>query len=224
MRRIAPWVVVLGSLLLWLPLCGCGIETFILLNPPSAFTYGGIGQFKFQATSENSESSFLGFEVYYRIFRNSESIPVSFETFDTLVAAGFRRMNRASDIPGNVDKPLVEPAAADIGTSYQVTIDFQDIVPELEYPTVRTDAAAPRIYKEVRRGVAASSVEFKNFYTDEFDTGDTDASAGAIEDIASGLSVTVVCFALSYGIDLSSGLEVYSQPVWLGNGTFTFPY
>jgi hypothetical protein len=211
---------------------GCGLEHFVILSSPLGNNLPGTSTFQFQATSDNSEIEFRGFELYYKIFATSATPVNYYNTFDDLVAAGYRRVYDPKYAPGSVSfrKPLIAPDIADYGTSYTVTVDFNipanlDLYPQIvstgAVVPIPTISAARRAiidtglnqYKLFRWGVTAGG----------FASTDADITPDLYTAISGGQAVRVVMFVLSYGIDTSTNLEVYSLPVWLGTQDIAFP-
>ena len=222
-RAIAVTAVLAGLLLL----SGCGLEAFILLNPPEPVDLGNDDKFTFRATADNAEGSFKGFEVYYKIHEVGVAPDTStITTIEELIISGFRRINRFGESPGAIAKPLIQPASSDVGSTYLVTIDFSiNVVDPVEYPKITTSAATPKTYTKVCRGIAPSPGNYKRFIKAEFSPSPEDADIiGLSAEILAGTQIGILCVALSYGIDVSNGLEVYSQPVSLYDEDLQFPY
>ena len=232
MRRTFPAALRAAALLtgIVLVLAGCGLERFVILAAPVAIINAADDRFEFRATSDNSEVEFRGFELYYRVFSTSD-IPVNFyNTFDELVAAAYRRVYDPAWAPGSTSfrKPLIRPDPADYGKSYTVTVDFSAFVSLADFPRISTAALVPITpitISQARRAVTdVGQTEYKRFQKNDFDATDADITADLYNTyISLGLNVKLVMFVVSYGVDTSSNLEVYSLPVWLGDEDIAFP-
>jgi hypothetical protein len=203
---------------------GCGLEYYSLLNPPNPI-YGTStdGTFQFSAGSANNEFEFLGFELYYKFYRPVLDSPEnSINTFEELQTKSFRRLNNAgSDTINSRSKPLFWSEAFK-GTTYTVTIDF---FTDPGNPTVSATVTPQREITGLLRGVDALPPPydslFKPFYN--YEIADEDITPDIYNSyIIPGLPVTLVLYVLSYGKD-STGLELYSQPIYLGDKLLTFP-
>jgi hypothetical protein len=197
-----------------------------VLEPPVAIINAVDGMFEFQATSANNEPEFLGFEVYYRIYKTTDSVATYFNSFQDMVDGGFQRLYNSQWAPGatGFTKPLMAPAVVDHGTDYQITIDFN--VDATLYPQVSSSGLSTEItIQAARRSVAASDrSEYKRFRVSYFASGDADITTELWQIITNDkTAVTIVMFAVSYGLDTDKIIYVYSLPVWLGQESLTIP-
>jgi len=215
-----------ASLAALLGMAGCGLESFMLLQPPTANQSPPPGKFQFYAGSENNEFEFLGFELYYKFYHPSDSADdyINISSFEQLLARSFRRLNNADsniDNTTSISKPLF--LSKDFkGTPYDVTIDFSNS----EEPKVSSSVVGlpQRAITGLRRGVALPppyASLWKPFYTFSGDPLDMDITSSIYDLINAPSLVRLVVFALSYGKDVS-GLELYSQPVFLGDQALIF--
>jgi hypothetical protein len=208
------------TLAVLLGISGCGLESYLLLNPPTAVSSTASGEFKFKADSTNNEYEFLGFEVYYKFYLTSETPNNSINTFEQLKTDSFLRLNNGgSDTATSISKPLFFSESWK-GTSYTVTIDFFNSA----NPSVDPDAPGRSITGLLRGVIGVGLLSpydsyFKPFYN--YVSADTDITPNLLNDINAGLSVTLALYVLSYGKD-STGLELYSQPVFLGGQSILF--
>ncbi len=211
-----------GSLLL----LSCGIPRIPYLNPPTVLGAPvGSDQFQFQSTSDNSEPEFRGFELYYKLYDPAVFAEKNLTDKTELEAAGFRRVRASGDRVGNETRPLVPVDILDRGTLFTVTVDFSEA--ELQahntnYPLAEAPTpVVPIRVADLRRGVTYAfplDNEFKTFV--QYASTDQDLPAGVYSDVS--LNVNLDLYAMSYG--LSGGVEdVYSQAVWLGEISISFP-
>jgi hypothetical protein len=223
-------------------LSGCGLESFVFLNPPIAEILGSDSKFQFTAGSSNNETEFRGFEVYYKIYDPADSIDTSFNTFEEMVLKSFIRINNGPsvDTQNSLSRPLIKvhystvPAENDRGKNLRAIIDFSNPSKTTgEYPQITTvgiisdSLYQPVLINEARRGITYTLPnppnEFKRFC--DFARNDQDISPSIFDSyISQNFQIVLVLFAISYGIDTGTNLEVYSQPVWLGDEKITFPF
>jgi hypothetical protein len=209
-----------------LSLAGCGLENIILLEPPVSSYLAGNDRFSFRATSANSEPEFIGFEVYYRIFAISgDSVPASFNTFEEMVAASFRRLYDPQWAPGDagLTLPLIAPNAVDIGTDYEIAVSFN--VADNIYPQVTSSGLSTEIDMQAARRAIPGLSEYKRFDRSGFSSGESDVTSLALQALQQvpAVEVRVVMFAISYGFDANTLSVVYSPPVWIGTEDFVIP-
>jgi hypothetical protein len=147
-------VTAVASVLLILLLNTCGIEQFVpQLNPPSnPGEYGG--EFEFTKTIYNSETEFIGFDLYYRMYGSGDIPDLSdISEFADLGANGFRRIHASSDRKGQIQLPLIPidindrkdtpPPSPTSNDTFTLTVDFKGVDPTLElvdpYPKIVDD-------------------------------------------------------------------------------------
>ncbi len=226
-------VLVLTLSLLPILLSGCGLPVIITLSMPEYIT-PSLGVFSFKADSDNSETEFRGFELYYKIL----AVPGDndLKSLDELLYNGFKRVSRASDPQERknaLDKPLITIELADRGSNYTVAIDFSEsqLVAATEPDLASLDPGEPEISVSlaslpepivIRRGVTYTTVPssediFKRF--NEIADGDGDiTNFSAIE---SGF-VPLALYVLSFG-RAADFTDVYSVPLYLGESDILFP-
>jgi hypothetical protein len=201
-----------------LALSGCGLESFIVLEPPVAAIASGTDTFSFRATIANSEPEFLGFEVYYRIYAVSgDAYPTYFNTFDNMLAGSFQRLYDPKWAPGapGFSRPLIAPDPVDHGADYKITIDF-NVPQDLSYPQVSSLGLTLEIMILAARRAVAGVLEYKRLKKSAFGSGEADMTALAYTSIFNSEDVRIVMFAVSYGFDTSNFTQVYSLPVLIG--------
>jgi len=131
----------LVSMLLILLLNTCGIEQFIpQLNPPSNPVKSG-ETVSFWKTTNNSETEFIGFDLYYRMYRSQDNPdPNDIVEFQDLGVNGFRRIHASSDKEGQIEHPLIriQPNDRTPGGSppdndqFKLTVDFTGVQSTLD--------------------------------------------------------------------------------------------
>jgi len=243
---------VLGFVTASLGLTTCGIEEFVLLNPPGQIIINNDRLFEFRKTLDNSEVYFSGFELYYKMYTTAETPAVDVFTFEDLAAKGFKRIHSSDDRP----KPLIEVNANDriddppsnrSNDAFKLTVDFTGTLTRLDdpYPQIVDDGTAslidlgdvalsdppPILFEitDIRRGVnyvesEGPVNEYKKF--SEFSVNDVgkDITSAVWDDISGGSQVQIVLYAVSFGFDFVNFKVVYSEPVYLGVESRFFPY
>jgi len=148
----------LVSMLLILLLNTCGIEQFIpQLNPPSNPVKSG-ETVSFWKTTNNSETEFIGFDLYYRMYRSQDNPdPNDIVEFQDLGVNGFRRIHASSDKEGQIEHPLIriQPNDRTPGGSppdndqFKLTVDFTGVQSTLDlvdpFPKIVDDGTSDLI-------------------------------------------------------------------------------
>lgn len=222
MNRAGKWSPSFRCIVLSFLLSACGLEQYLLLKPPVAVINVGTQQFQFRATADNSESEFRGFEVYYKIYRQSDSIDLDINTIEDLRSKSFQRMNNdLTDRKDAISKPLIPIAILDRGKEFVVTIDFSGDLSLPSLPQITANdliLTSPFTINDARRGVTYPDAgyldRFKRFA--DFEANDQDISSQIWADISAAIDVQLVAYVLSYGRDVINNTDAYSQPVWLG--------
>jgi hypothetical protein len=237
----------LGVLALSIVCSACGLEDFPgFLSQPDEPLAGG-DYFQFEATADNSEDDFRGFELYYKIYDpvNPSLIvddQANIAVFDNLSTRGYRRINGPSDRVGNIARPLilVDPTD-DKGKHFTVKVAFQaSDLQQPPYPRIEVDEdiAEPLVQEsqmeveDLRRGVNYRSLpyntsEYKGFndFVEPGDVvdGDITYDSDIWTAIDSGQPATLVLYVVSYGLYVPDNRQLYSQPLMLGEIGITFP-
>ena len=226
-------MVLLGS--------NCGIEDFpaFLESPAKGFTAAPV--FEFLATAENSETEFLGFELYYKFYLGPSDPQIQDDretigVFDDLVVRGFRRLNRARNST-LVEKPLI-PVVADKGKRFAVQISFEDLTNPDQYPEITVTpidvltSPDTMTAQGLRRSVTYKSgaetgdyKRFNDFYEETPGTPDADITAAMWDEIQNSQPIVIALYVLSYGVEVSTtaNLILYSRPLSLDYISWTFP-
>ena len=243
-------VTVAGSVLLILLLNTCGIEQYLQLQPPSDPT--NIGDlFTFKKTLFNSETEFIGFDLYYRIYNLLEDPDLDeIIEFEDLGANGFSRIHASDDVEANIQRPLIRiqpndrtPAASPPDNDeFTLTVDFSGTSPLVEpFPIIFDDGTSTLIdspeddslalpgpppilieITDIRRDVYDDSDDSYKQFSD-FSEGDADIDTDIWDDIDLGLDVKIVLYVVCYGYDFVNFRSLYSEPVKLGTIERTFP-
>jgi hypothetical protein len=203
------------------------------LEPPGQILFTGDKLFEFRKTTDNSELSFIGFELYYKIFQTSESpVAVDVFVFEDLAARGYIRIHSGVDRVGSITTPLMKIDSADDAATFVVTVDFGTTPLIDPYPRYDHDGGASTVFTNntsIRRGVNYTETgkedEFKKFAEFSADDIGKDITAGVWNDISVIESeVLVVMYVISYGFDFDTFKVVYSEPVYLGEVTSKFSF
>jgi hypothetical protein len=201
----------------------CGLPSPYYLSPPAAPSSPASPTtplFSVISTTNNSETEFRGFELYYKCYLSEADIEANFgsSSFESnLRSAGFLPVCSEEDTsPSGHIVPLVPVDAADRGKPFTITIDFNPISSgsyPATYRYTRPDVGTI-VSKGVRRYVPDTSVACKTFDFAEFLTTDADYSRIGSSVPASG-PFYIAIYALSYGLqDIST--PIWSWPVYLG--------
>lgn len=218
---------ILAPLLAALLAAGCGLPSSYYLTPPATpgsvpgtgSAVPGTPVFYIISTTDNSESEFRGFELYYKCYLNEGDIESNFgsSSFESdLRSAGFLAVCPEGDFtPTSRTVPLFLIDDSDRGTDFVITIDFNPSGLGL-YDAVCTFDPLIQASKGVRRHVldTATGVSCKTFDFAEFLSTDADflKIAGSVP--ANG-PFYIAMYALSYGLqDIST--PIWSYPVYLG--------
>jgi hypothetical protein len=214
--------LILAPMIAALLAAGCGLPSPYYLSPPAApSSPASVNSplFSVISTTDNSETEFRGFELYYKCYLSEADIEANFGSLSfesTLRSAGFLPVCTETDTSPSVHiVPLVPIDAADRGKPFTITIDFNSPNPGI-YNAVssytRPDTAIV-VTKGVRRyvldtltGVSCKTFDFLEFLTADADFGKV-ASAGA--------PFYVAMYALSYGLQ-DKATPIWSWPVYLG--------
>jgi hypothetical protein len=206
-------------------LAGCGLERVtILLTAPIAAINAGVEYFQFdKTTTSDVEPEFRGFELYYR-FYDFGVTPDLVDTYEELIAAGYRRVNDATDTATNTPPPLIAIHASDRATAFTVIVDFSSIqwpvYPDIYNetpPALSVDIAVHDFRRAVTYPLPDDS-EFKRF--SDFLPTDADIKGLNWDNFQDQASLDL--YVLSYGWDIALSKRLYSEPVWLGTITTDF--
>lgn len=200
----------------------CGLPSPYSLSPPTCPEQAVLGEpwFKIESTTDNSESEFRGFELYYKCYLKTVDIESNYGSLSsesTLRSAGFLPVCSETDTsPSAHSVPLIPIALADRGKSFRITVDFDSLgggTYEATYAYTRPDTAIV-VSKGVRRYVVDTPVSCKTFDFGQFSAADLDY--GKIKGtVPSGGPFYIAMYALSYGLqDIAT--PIWSWPVYLG--------
>jgi hypothetical protein len=214
---------------------GCGVESAPFIAGPRNGDVDYIedpAQITFlHNDNENDTDEFEGYELYYKIYEDSDSGCQSGEdcrndrdyVLNELVQTGparllgraFRRMVQGNS-PGEV--PNIPVSAGQKNKEFEVLID---LFAEDGGPQRTAEATWPDGPAELNRNVtrAGNPSQYKNFldrgeYADDDD--DLTAVSGSIQTVISNGNLYMSVYALGYGIDPASLQPLYSEPVFLG--------
>jgi hypothetical protein len=215
--------VLLGSMLVALLVAGCGLPSSYYLTPPATppTLASPIGYPVFQviSTTDNSESEFRGFELYYKCYRITETLESGFgenSLESDLRAKGFLPVcSELDSTPTGRRVPLILVDPLDRGLDFTVTVDF-NLPGSATYARYQYTGPVTlsSVSVEVRRYISDGAGACKTFDATEFLATDLDISrifAGALTDG----SFYLAMYALSYGLqDIST--PIWSWPVYLG--------
>ena len=206
---------------------GCGLESVNYYSPPG-FQYGG-NIITLTHNSDNSDSSFLGYDIYYRAYyslteadsaRNSiESVSNSTTSTPESVLSkmtselSFKKIFLAS-APTVTQTPLLKG-----GKTYYFYFPNATSTTDWYYVT-SSDSAQIQI---VRATGDTTGQSFNDLYL----VGDVDYGSTS-NGVGSGKAVYIVAFAVAYGYDYSKLASIYSFPASLyepigGSNGYTLP-
>ncbi len=207
---------------------GCGLENITYLSPPGNPTLASptYTTFTINSTSKNDEAEFLGFELYYKFYTTSFSIP-SVEDVDDLKSYGFLPVCSSSDTASgtyvNHTQPLFEVPAVDRGKTFAITVTFtnpttvpgSDSQPALVYNGTPLTFSIRRDFGDADYG-SNSYLQGKPFVqriphvADAYKATDSDVTS-----VYSASIVSLLMYAMSYGKE-NITTDLYSPPVYLG--------
>ena len=197
----------------------CGLEYIPYLSQPLSLGSFVNDTFQFIRTTEYAETEFLGFEIYYKFYKQGQSPDNTITDFNTLITRGFHRLSSSTDDPGRITiaEPLIKIPSTNVG-QITFTIDFNPVNPN--EPRTFNDSTIVDVF--LRRGVYYSSGPFdqqykhfdKSFDLDTYLQGDADIGTEIMQEITSGNDLWLAAYVLSYGLkDLS--FDIYSDAVYL---------
>ncbi|MBN2737904.1 MAG: hypothetical protein JXR70_13045 [Spirochaetales bacterium] len=196
----------------------CGVEVDYPILEPPAFVSFTAPTFKFMKRIENSETTFRGFELYYKFYSTTLDGQAQYfnesnlKTFEDMNRYRFRRMTRYNsendaDTRSDSNYPLIKIPPENRSDYSVIEIDFSN----LSLPYVRGVSIVDGGLG-VRRGVfeANDSEYYKAF-------NDTDPNDDDLEDLDTVTEfVLLSVYVFSYGKkDLS--IPLYSEAVHLTN-------
>jgi hypothetical protein len=235
-------LVRLGAALVALALgaAGCGLPDPGYLNPPTV-TYSGdptVGTFSIQHTVLGGDSDIFGYELYYKLYADVNSIGTDANlggttgTTDGLAAKGFLPLCRgpamtapAGAVPqgiapdvssGNRAVPLVLVKPSDRTSSFAITVFVN---PTVDTGTYFTYSAPSGTYsQQIDRHAditIGGVVQCKPFTYGQGYYLNADPDAGFLGSNPSPPVVYIAVYVASYGLlDLSTA--IYSYPVYMG--------
>jgi hypothetical protein len=203
-----------------LALAGCGLETTIYYDKPTFINNGS--SFILTHNTANTDSSFHGYELYYRVYDDSSKAATDLafinsmqdtSSYSPITAfsslTGSRGFVRLRDVDNN-DFPLFPIAVPSVATKFIILPDNSSTSVNWSYTTdpVTTETELLRYNGD----------SFNSVYA----TGDTDFSGTTVQ---LGNTVYIVMFAVAYGFDFSStsSTTIYSFPVAADVLTYTTP-
>jgi hypothetical protein len=224
-------IVYLGFVLFAaLAVSSCGLESSTYYYTPS-FTFSGTsGPIVLQHNTANTDSSFLGYEVYYRVYYNdaagngyeaadADYVMISSTVQNTDVYTPTTALNKLKAqgfvrLLSDTDYETYFHTTSSSSTKF--TIQLDNSVRDWYFIDSSDSSTQTAIY----RNTGSTGVSFNTTYT----SGDDDYDSSTT--IGSGKEIYIVMFAVAYGFDLSSSGAIYSLPVVCSNtstGSGIFP-
>lgn len=216
-RRTLGLALILGATLC---LSTCGLDVVSYYQTPG-FTYIGNG-FTLTHNTANSDSNFLGYDIYYHAYQTQTLADTARTTIETAISStsstpqsvlssmtssGFVKIYKAS-APTVSPTPLCKVTSPATAVNFNFLMDSTSIATNWYY-TASTDSASTRVYV-VRALPTATSNSFN--YT--YGTNDPD-STGMTAGVTAGGIVYLVFFAVAYGYDIGTLSSIYSFPTSL---------
>lgn len=203
----------------------CGLPSYPALYPPliPEFPTESSLDFTFAIPSGNNSSVFQGFEIYYKLYTDSDLETLDTELpaiidFPTLLGHGYHRLLLSGSSSTEDQKPLV-PSENDPDLPALI-IDFSPLSFSGEnaskYPSL---TAGGETYTLARNAAEANMpVRRKGFSPDEFAKGEADVPQTFTTDPDSpGSRLFIAIFVLSYGVDIvANEFNIYSEPTYAG--------
>ena len=211
----------------------CGLEYIPYLSEPVSLGANDTDKtFQFIRTGDNTEAEFLGFEVYYKSYIESQEPDDTITTFSDLFSNGFTRLSSSSDLKNLISKPVIKIPFGNTNT-ITFTLDFNQ-VPVKDPGTSSTDPAVDEV--SLRRAVyyepgEGSEIDrFKHFpdtlddTTETYQETDSDIDPSVwsiIDELPTGDNVRLALYLLSYGRK-DYTVDIYSDALYLGYITINF--
>ena len=210
------------SILITTAIAGCGLESSIYYAPPN-FHVDGSGPIFLTHNTANIDGSFLGYDVYYRVYHDSDAAasdlslgatlsdtnnytPIS--ALNKLVVMGFTRMHYLeSENILNTNSPLLRVANVIQQSQYTVQVN---VLPNWYY-TVSDDGDTTKTPLVRNTSTPGSLASFNSQYS----IGNADY-ADKTNVPEAHQTVYIVMFAVAYGFDInstSSSSTILSFPI-----------
>jgi hypothetical protein len=216
----------LGLLVPIVCLCGCGLENVNFYSPPTFVNSGNLMTLTHDST--NSDSNFLGYDIYYRAFptlaeadtsrtaienASSQTTATPEGLLSQLKNQGYKKIYL--ETPSSVEPtPLLKGATS----YYSIQLPSNDSSTNWYYAT--NDSPTTNI--QIVRGTG-NGESFNSPYTiGQIDYASTSTAVG------SGGSIYIVAFGIAYGYDITKLTAIYSFPASLnqaigGSSGYTLP-
>jgi hypothetical protein len=213
-----------------LALCSCGLETVTYFTAPSFVSLGST--LKLTHSIENTDSDFIGYDIFYRAYRDQSKASDDKSTIDNLIGQstatpqstlqqiknlGFQ-MIRLSTNPSIDQLPLFRVTAKSTQVYYLISINLLNQAGDWYY-TVSTDPSSSAGIGIVR----STESSFNSLYaaTDKDYNGlAKDGTTADSSPSLSGDTVYFVFYAIAYGYDISKPTAgIYSMPASLSSET-----
>jgi hypothetical protein len=215
-------------------LSACGLPTYIYLYPPTDFfNTGSSGSTLLELdhnaqnydSSEGSNQSFRGYEIYYRVFDTTSAATSAVSTLSSQASAYYKDPDsfmtwangasyvRLRNVTTNLS-PLISLTASAAASDQAYYVNLDDLMATVSGSWTLynvTDADTSSAHVVLRRNISeALRSDFQtaaNYHTNDEDyTGSSNPSM-----------VYFVFFAVAYGWDDSNFTEVYSVPAIISN-------
>ena len=220
---LKPYRFVVHFLISCVALCvlpQCGLEYIPYLSEPVSLGSYVNDTFQFIRTTDNTETEFLGFEIYYKFYKTDQDPDDTITDFYTLITRGFRRLCSSVDDPDliSISEPLIKIPPANVD-QITFTIDFGPAYSD--EPTTLNNSTVADVL--LRRGVYYSSgtfdEQYKHFdksfdFINTYLQSDADIGSEIMQEITSGSDLRLALYVLSYGRK-DFTLDIYSDPVYL---------
>ena len=213
----------LGSLIAAFLAGSCGLPSPYYLSPPAAPSSPASPTtplFSVISTTDNSETEFKGFELYYKCYLNEGDVESNFgsSSFESnLRSAGFLPACSEDDTsPSGHLVPMILIDPADRGKNFTITVDFNPSGLGIYNPTYKYTRPDIGTFVSigVRRYVPDTAVTCKSFDFAQFLTMDADYTRIGSSVPANG-PFYIAIYALSYGVQ-DKATPIWSWPVYLG--------
>ena len=231
-HRFVGYFLISLAILCFLP--QCGLEYLPYLSQPISLGANDADKtFQFIRTGDNTEAEFLGFEVYYKFYIESQEPDDTITIFNALYSNGFTRLSSSSDLKNLISKPVIKIPFGNTNT-ITFTLDFNQAPtpkdPETgsNDPTVVDVSLRRAVYYEPGEG---SEIDrFKHFpdtlddTTETYQENDSDIASSVwslIDELPTGENVRLALYVLSYGRK-DYTVDIYSDALYLGYITVNF--
>lgn len=202
-------------------LSSCGLESSTYYYTPSFYFSGTSGPIVLQHNTANTDSSFLGYEVYYRVYYGNDDgydeaeadyVMISSTVQNTDVYTPTTALNKLKAqgfvrLLSDTDYETYFHTTSSSSTKFTIQLDSS--VRDW-YFIDSSDSSGTKTAVYRSKSSSSSRADAVSFNT-KYSSGDADYDSSTT--CNSGDDLYIVMFAVAYGFDLTSSGAIYSLPV-----------